>query len=78
MGGSIRWGRWDKFVGEPVGAALVAYLNPNFTEWWATPPTADGQSRLSASAVPNERAMLDAWEAGARRVAAHRCSRRWE
>ena len=60
IGGSIRWGRWDKFVGEPTGAALVAYLNPDFTEWYA--PGTEGQPpRLHAAAVDGEQSLLDAW-----------------
>jgi hypothetical protein len=62
IGGSIRWGKWNAFVGEPTGAAVIAYLNPSFREWWAAGK--GGTGRLMAHAVQDEAALLDGWEAG--------------
>ena len=62
VGGSIRWGRWDKFVGEPTGAAVVSYLNPDFTEWWSAGE--DGVSRLESTPVAGEATLLGGWDAG--------------
>ena len=56
VGSAIRWGRWDKFEGEPTGAALIAYLNCHFTEWFR-----DG--RLQAEAVKDEAALLSGFDA---------------
>ena len=62
----LRRGKWDKFLGEPTGAAAVAYLNPKFTEWYerSSYHIDGGVSRLESGPIAGEVALLDAWEAG--------------
>ena len=35
VGCAIKLGRWGKYEGESIGAAVLAYLNPKFGEWRA-------------------------------------------
>ena len=51
------FGAWGKFDGDVVSGAVWAYLKPEFSTWHAT-------DALASTPVPDEKALLDSWDAG--------------
>jgi len=61
-GGRIAWGKWNSFVGDSSGAAVLAYLNDKWT----------GSYLVDAPLpLPNEAASLRSWEACKPSVISH-------
>lgn len=63
----VRWGKWGCFMGEPSGAAVIAYLNPSFTEWWAVAAGGSHEGSAGDSGVGPAEALAE----GTSRLLAH-------
>ena len=57
VGCTIREGRWGSYQGEASGAAVLAYLNPKFSDWHQ-------HAHLQSHPVNHETALLNDWRTG--------------